>query len=140
VLQVFERKGKFTSELGECLKMNCLCVQTCLGAHRASCIMGTGVLSLGLNRGGGVTLTTHTHLVPKSRIIRSYTSTQPSAFVACSGTALAFFETELNIQGFPINVEPATETYATGAGNGQPSRLVGGFLVTWDPVYLKGSL
>jgi hypothetical protein len=32
------------------------------------------VLSLGLNRGRGVTLTTHSHLVPRSRMSRSYTS------------------------------------------------------------------
>jgi hypothetical protein len=36
-----------------------LCVQTGSGAHTASCTMGTGVLSLGLKRGRGVTLTTH---------------------------------------------------------------------------------
>jgi hypothetical protein len=33
-----------------------------------------GVLSPGLNRGRGVTLTTHPHLVPRSRMSRSYTS------------------------------------------------------------------
>jgi hypothetical protein len=49
-----------------------------------------GVLSPGLNRGRGVTLTTQPHLVPKSRMSRSYTSSPPSAFVACSGTALTF--------------------------------------------------
>jgi hypothetical protein len=36
-----------------------LCVQTSSGAHPASCTMGTGVLSPGLNSGRGVTLTTH---------------------------------------------------------------------------------
>jgi hypothetical protein len=30
------------------------------------------------------------HLVPRSRMSRSYTSSPPSAFVACSGTDLAF--------------------------------------------------
>jgi hypothetical protein len=49
-----------------------------------------GVLSSGLKRGRGVTLTTHPHLVPMSRMSRSYTSSPPSAYVACSGTALAF--------------------------------------------------
>jgi hypothetical protein len=34
----------------------------------------------------GVTLTTHTHLVPRSRMSRSYISFPPSAFVACNGT------------------------------------------------------
>jgi hypothetical protein len=33
-----------------------------------------GVLSLGLMRGRHVTLTTHPHLVPRSRVSRSYTS------------------------------------------------------------------
>jgi hypothetical protein len=45
-----------------------LCVQTGSGAHPASCTVGTGVLSPGLIRGRGVTLTTHPHLVPKSRM------------------------------------------------------------------------
>jgi hypothetical protein len=47
-----------------------------------------GVLSPGLKRSRGVTLTTHPHLVPRSRMSRSYTSSPPSAFMACSGTAL----------------------------------------------------
>jgi hypothetical protein len=36
-----------------------LCVQTGSGAHPAFCTMGTAVLSRGLKRGRGVTLTTH---------------------------------------------------------------------------------
>jgi hypothetical protein len=51
-----------------------LCVQTGSGAHPASCTMVTGVLSQGVNRSRGVTLTTHPHLVPKSRMSRSCTS------------------------------------------------------------------
>jgi hypothetical protein len=47
-----------------------------------------GVLSLGVKRGRGVTLTTHTHLVPRWRMSRSCTSSPPNASVACSGTAL----------------------------------------------------
>jgi len=39
--------------------------------------MGTGVLSPGVKRGWGVTLTTHPHLVPRSRMSRSYTSSPP---------------------------------------------------------------
>jgi hypothetical protein len=35
-----------------------LCVQTGSGAHPASCTMGTGILSPGVKRGRGVTLTT----------------------------------------------------------------------------------
>jgi hypothetical protein len=48
-----------------------------------------GVLSPGIKRGLGVTLTTHPHVVPRLRMNKSYTSSPPSAFVACSGTALA---------------------------------------------------
>jgi hypothetical protein len=54
-----------------------LCVQTGSGAHPASCTMGTGVLSPGLKSGRGVTLTTHPHLVPRSSMSRSYTSSSP---------------------------------------------------------------
>jgi len=38
-----------------------------------SCTMGTGGSFPGVNQGRGVTLTTHPHLVPRSRISRSYT-------------------------------------------------------------------
>jgi hypothetical protein len=51
-----------------------LCVQTGSGAHPASCTMGTGVLPLGPTHGRGITLTTHPHLVPRSGMNRSYTS------------------------------------------------------------------
>jgi hypothetical protein len=54
-----------------------LCVQTSSGAHPASCSMGTGVLSPGVKRGRGVMLTTHPHLVPRSRMSKSYTSSPP---------------------------------------------------------------
>jgi hypothetical protein len=49
-----------------------------------------GALSPGLKCGRGVTLTTHPQLMPRLRMSRSYTSSIPSAFVACSETALAF--------------------------------------------------
>jgi hypothetical protein len=65
-----------------------LCVQTGSATHPTSCTMGTGVLSPGLKRGRGVTLTTHPHLAPRS-MSRSYISSPTSAFMACSGTALA---------------------------------------------------
>jgi hypothetical protein len=51
-----------------------------------------GVLSSGVKRGRGVTVTTHPHLLQKSRMSRSYTS-PPSAFVACSGDDLLFIVT-----------------------------------------------
>jgi hypothetical protein len=43
----------------------------------------------GVKSGRGVTLTIQPHLVPRSRISRSYISFPPKRFVACSGTALA---------------------------------------------------
>jgi hypothetical protein len=49
-----------------------------------------GVLSPGVKRGRAVTPTTHPHLVPRSRMSRDILPLPPSAFMACSGTALAF--------------------------------------------------
>jgi hypothetical protein len=50
-----------------------------------------GVFSPEAKSGRGVTLTTHPHLVPRSWMSRSYTSSPPSASMACSGTSLLFF-------------------------------------------------
>jgi hypothetical protein len=49
-----------------------------------------GVLSPAVKRGQRATLTTHLHLVPRSRMSRSYTSSPLSASMACSGTALLY--------------------------------------------------
>jgi hypothetical protein len=68
-----------------------LCVQTGSRAHPASSTMGTGGPFPGVKRGRGVTLTTHPHLVPRSRMSRIYTPLPPSASMACSGTALPYF-------------------------------------------------
>jgi hypothetical protein len=46
-----------------------------------------GILSPGVKSGRGMTLTTHAHLLPRSRMSRSYTFSLPSASVDCSGTA-----------------------------------------------------
>jgi hypothetical protein len=46
-----------------------------------------GVLSPGIKRGRSVTLTTHPHLVPRSRMSRCYTPLHPRALVARSVTA-----------------------------------------------------
>jgi hypothetical protein len=67
-----------------------LCVQTGSEAHPASCTMGKGGLFPGAKRGRGVTLTIHPDLVPRSRMSRSYISSDPSATMACSGTALLY--------------------------------------------------
>jgi hypothetical protein len=61
-----------------------------LGPTHPSVQWVPGVLSQGLKRGRGVTLTTHTHLVPRSWMSRSYSSSSPSASMACSRTALLF--------------------------------------------------
>jgi hypothetical protein len=42
-----------------------------------------------VKRGRGVTLTIRLHLVPRSRMSRSYTPLPQSAFLACGGTDLA---------------------------------------------------
>jgi hypothetical protein len=56
-----------------------LCVQTGSGVHPAPCTMGTEGPFPGAKRGQGVTLTTHPHLVPRSRMSRSYTSSPSHA-------------------------------------------------------------
>jgi hypothetical protein len=58
-----------------------------LGPNQPPVQLAPGVLSPGVKHGRGVMLTTHPHLVPRSRMSRNYTSLPPSAFIACSGTA-----------------------------------------------------
>jgi hypothetical protein len=67
-----------------------LCVQTGSGAHPASCTMGTGGPFSGAKRGRGVTLTTHPHLVPRSRMSGSYTSYPPKPHHGVSRDCFAF--------------------------------------------------
>jgi hypothetical protein len=54
-----------------------LCVQTGSGAHPTSCTKGTGGPFPEAKSDRGVTLTTHLHLAPRSRMGRSYTSSPP---------------------------------------------------------------
>jgi hypothetical protein len=55
-----------------------LCVQTGSGPPPQPPIQWvTGVLSPGVKRGRGVTLTTNSHLMPRSRMSRCYTSSPP---------------------------------------------------------------
>jgi hypothetical protein len=65
-----------------------LCVQTGSGAHPASCTMGTGGPFPGGKARPGRGTDHSPHLVPRSRMSRSYTSSPPSALVACSMPSL----------------------------------------------------
>jgi hypothetical protein len=65
-----------------------LCVHTGSEAHSASCTMSTGGSFPEAKRGREVTLTTNPHLVPRSRMSRSYISSPLKRHRACSGTAL----------------------------------------------------
>jgi hypothetical protein len=67
-----------------------LCVQTGSEAHPASCTMGTGSPFPGAKCGQDMMLTTYPHLVPRSIMSRSYTSSPPSTTMACIRTALLF--------------------------------------------------
>jgi hypothetical protein len=68
-----------------------LCVQIGSEAHPASYPVGTGGPFQRVKGGRGVTLTTHPHLMPRSRMTRSYTSLPIIACMAFSGTALLYF-------------------------------------------------
>jgi hypothetical protein len=65
-----------------------LYVQTGSGAHPTSCTMGTGGPFPGGKARPGRDADHSPHLVPRSRMSRSYTSSPPSASMACSRTAL----------------------------------------------------
>jgi hypothetical protein len=65
-----------------------LCVRTSSGVHPASCTMGTGGSFPRDKARPGRDADHSPHLVPRSRMSRSYTSSPPSATMACSGTAL----------------------------------------------------
>jgi hypothetical protein len=66
-----------------------LSVQTGSGAHPASCTMGTGGPFPGSKSAAGAwRWPLNPHLVPRSRMSRSYTSSPPNASMACRGTAL----------------------------------------------------
>jgi hypothetical protein len=65
-----------------------LCVQTGSGAHPASCRMGTGGPFPRGKTLPGRDADYWPHIVPRSWMSRSYTSSPPSASMAWSGTAL----------------------------------------------------
>jgi hypothetical protein len=66
-----------------------LCFQTGCGAHQSLVQWVLWVLFQWLKRSRGVTLTTHPHLAPRSRMSGSYTSSPHKRFLACSEAALA---------------------------------------------------
>jgi hypothetical protein len=68
-----------------------VCVQTSSEAHPASCTMGIGGPFRGTKRGRGVTLTTHPHLVPRSRMISSYISSNPKRLRCVSWDSFRFY-------------------------------------------------
>jgi hypothetical protein len=68
-----------------------LCVQTSSGAHPASLPRGTGGPFPGVKRGWGVKLTIHLHLVPRSRMTRSYSLLPLGAKMAVAGQLHFFF-------------------------------------------------
>jgi len=57
-----------------------LCVQTGSEAHPASSTMGIGGPFPEAKRGRVVTLTAHSHLMPRSRMSRSYTPFPPKSY------------------------------------------------------------
>jgi hypothetical protein len=65
-----------------------LCVQTGSETHPASCTMGTESPFPGAKAGPRRDADSSPHLVLRSWMSRSYTSSPPSASVVCSGTAL----------------------------------------------------
>jgi hypothetical protein len=65
-----------------------LCVLTGSGALPASCTTGPGGSFPRSKARPGRDADHSPHLVPRSRMSRSYTSSPPSATMACSGTAL----------------------------------------------------
>jgi hypothetical protein len=74
-----------------------LCVQTDSRAHPPSCTMGTEVLSPGLKRGRGVTLTTHPHLVPRSWMSGGYTSSSACTSIGVLWDCFCFSTGNLKI-------------------------------------------
>jgi hypothetical protein len=64
-----------------------LCVQTSSEVHPASCPMGTGGPFPGGVARRDLTLTIHPHLVSRSWMSRSSTSSRPCSSMACCGTA-----------------------------------------------------
>jgi hypothetical protein len=86
-----DRKSRFDPRQGRKDFSSILCVQTGSGAHPVSCTMDTGGPFPGTKARPGRDADHSPHLVPRSRMSRSYIPPfPPSIFMACSGRALAF--------------------------------------------------
>jgi hypothetical protein len=80
-----------------------LCIQTASGAHPVFCTMGTGDPFPKAKAWPGSDVDHLPHLGSTSRMSRSYNSSPPSAFVACSGTALYMYTLILIIETEPVS-------------------------------------
>jgi hypothetical protein len=82
--------------------------RTALGPTQPPVQLVPGVLSPGLKCGRCVTLTTHRHLMPKSRMSRSYTSSPPFASIGvlqdCFILSLAHFSRTISNTFNPDNM------------------------------------
>jgi hypothetical protein len=61
--------------------------------------VGTGGPFPGVKRGRGAMLTTHLHVVPRSRIIRTYTPVSLGACMAVSGQIFFFLDFPIILDG-----------------------------------------
>jgi hypothetical protein len=70
-------RSRFDPRQGHRIFLLALASRPALGPTQPHIRWVPGVLSPGVKRGRGVTLTTHPHLVPRLRMSRSYTSSPP---------------------------------------------------------------
>jgi hypothetical protein len=105
----------------------------CLGPTQPPVQCVPRVLSPGVKRGQGVTLTTHPHIVPRSWMSRSYISSPPRASMACSGTAFYFvvhisptrtMELNSHHQQCPMRVEDTCNGMLPSAPKGPSATLI----------------
>jgi hypothetical protein len=80
-----------------------VCVQTDFEAHPASCTVVTGSSFPGGKARPEFDVDHSPHLVPKSRMSRSYTFSPPSASMACSVTALLYLLPQNQTRIFRFN-------------------------------------
>jgi hypothetical protein len=115
-----------------------LCVQTSYEAHPASYPTGTGGPSPEVKRGWGVTLTTHHHLLPRTRRAGAVSPLHLSTCMACSRVIFTLhilllmpLLSDLNQQGgtMPVSSIVASEFEGTVSWDQIPvTSLLFGFL------------